>query len=110
MIRGHIALVRLLRAFMETSNLPWARVEFKNDKDDEGRAIYDPQRAEIAFRHRGKRVEVVIVAPSEERDHDPLPLGRLAARIDESEVIKGPIDQATWDLIAAAINREAAHA
>lgn len=106
MIRGHIALVRQLRAFMETSCLPWGQVKFRYDEDDDGRPIYDPRRAEMSFHHNGKSVDVVIVAPSDDRSEiDPLPLGKLAARID-GLVIKGPIDQVTWDRIVTAINAD----
>lgn len=108
MIRGHIALIRLLRAYMEGSLLPWGEVTFKNDHDDDGRVLYDAHRAEIAFTHRGTPVEVVIIAPSDERIEgaESLPLGRLAARIANDHVVKGPIDQTTWDRIVHAIHCE----
>lgn len=107
MIRGHVALVRLLQAFMEGSMLPWGKVRFINDKDEDGRIIYDDRQVEIAFDAGGQTVEVVIRAPSEERveDVDPLPLGRLAARFADGTVIKGPIDQAVWERIVAALDR-----
>jgi hypothetical protein len=107
MIHGHIALVRQLRAFMETSVLPWGNVRFRYDHDDEERPIYDDHRAEMSFRHNGKDIDVVIFAPSDQKTEgaESLPLGRLAARVD-GEVIKGPIDQTVWDQIAAEINKE----
>jgi|SRR5271166_2267509 len=105
MIRGHIALIRQLRAFMETSALPWADVKFKTEIGEDGRAIYDDARAEISFRHHDKAIDVYIVAPSPDQ-HDGVqghPLGMLAGRCDD-EVIKGPIDQSTWDAIVKLIN------
>lgn len=106
MIHGHIALVRQLRSFMETSCLPWGQVRFHYDHDDEERPIYDDRRAEMSFGHNGKDIEVVIQAPSDEKHEgtECLPLGKLAARVGGNTVIKGPIDQVTWDQIVAAIN------
>jgi hypothetical protein len=108
MIRGHVALIRLLRGYMEGSNLPWSGVEFNYERDEDGREIYDDHRAEIAFPCAGKRVEVVIIAPSDDRDAagECLPLGKLAGRIDGGQVIKGPIDQSTWDQIVKMIRSE----
>jgi hypothetical protein len=102
-IRRHVALVRQLQAFMEGSALPWGAVVFKYDKDDDGKPIYEPGRAEMSFTHRGRKVEVVIMSPSEERGENELPLGRLAARFEDGEIIKGPIDQAVWDRIVSAL-------
>lgn len=109
MIHGHVALVRLLQAFMEASGLPWAAVRFVNDKDEDGRTVYDERQVEIAFEHAGQTIEVVIRAPSDERMEgiDPLPLGRLAARFGDGSVVKGPIDQSVWERIVARLKRAA---
>jgi hypothetical protein len=108
LIHGHIALVRLLRSFMETSCLPWGEAHFVYDRDDEDRPIYDDRRAEMLFAHNGRDVEVMIVAPSDEKTEgvETFPLGKLAARIGRNTVIKGPIDQSTWDEIVAALNSD----
>lgn len=112
MIHGHIALVRLLRDFMERSQLPWANAEFRYDKDDEGRLILDERRAELSFALGGHSVDVVIHAPSDDASDgmERLPLGKLAARCGD-RVVKGPIDQVTWDTIVTMIqtNAEAAN-
>jgi hypothetical protein len=107
MIHGHIALVRQLRSFMETSCLPWGQAHFHYDMNDEDRPIYDDGRAEMSFQHNGKNIDVVIWAPSHEKAEgaESLPLGKLAARFD-GNLIKGPIDQTTWDEIVAAINSD----
>jgi hypothetical protein len=106
-IRGHIALVRMLQAYFEGSRLPWGKVTFKHDKDDDDRPIYERDRVELTFTHRGRDIGIVIFAPDEERPEEGagLPNGRLAARFDDGSIIKGPIDQATWDRIVAAINQ-----
>lgn len=107
MIRGHVALVRHLRAFMETSGLPWLQAHFKYEQDDDGRPIYERDRAEMSFAHNGKSVDVVIYAPSEDANHgEKLPLGKLAVRVDGVVMVKGPIDPVTWDRIVAAINAD----
>lgn len=107
MIRGHVALIRQLRAFMEGSALPWTQVKFNTAHDDDGRPFYDDHRCEVSFLHHGTRVNIVIFAPSTERIEgvEPLPNGRLAARCG-NEVIRGPIDTATWDAIMKLINQE----
>lgn len=105
MIRGHVALIRQLRCFMETSGLPWTAVKFITDHDEDGRPFFDDDRAEISFRHHGKDVGIYVVAPSSDRieGKENLPLGKLAGRV-EDRVVKGPLDQATWDSIIKLIN------
>ena len=105
MIRGHVALVRHLREFMERSGLPWGAVEFKYEIDEDGRPKLDDGRAEMAFSHRGRNIEIAIFAPAEVvvRGQEPLPLGRLSARC-RGQLVKGPIDQTTWDRIVALID------
>jgi len=108
MIRGHTALVRQLRAFMEASNLPWGDVHFAYDRDDDGRLILDDQRLEVSFTYDGQRCDVVIFAPSQNAIDgvEPLPLGRLAARCNH-RMVRGPIDQTTWDHIVSLIKSTA---
>lgn len=110
MINGHLALVRLLRDFMERSCLPWGETRFKYDKDEDGCVILDDQCAEFSFPHYGRPVDVMIEAPSDGTDAvEKLPLGKLAARYGQ-RVVKGPIDQATWDKIVDMIHaKEAAN-
>jgi len=109
MIHGYVTLRRQLRQFVNTIGMTWDEITFSPDRDDEGRIIGDDQRSEIAFRARnGKFVELVIFAPSTDKDHRPdgknvLPLGKVAARV-EGRVISGPIDQITWESIRQAIH------
>ena len=108
MIRGHIALVRQLRNFVEGCGLSWKEVTLRHERDEEGYILRDDDRQEIAFKSNGKFIEVAIFAPSLDETHRPdginiLPLGKLSARID-GHVIKGPLDQATWDIIRQAIH------
>ena len=108
MIRGHIALIRQLRHFVEDSGFPWRDVTLRHDKDEEGYILRDDDKAEISFHSNGKFVEVAIFTPSTDGEHRPdgkniLPLGKLSARID-GKVTSGPIDQATWDKIRQAIH------
>lgn len=104
MIRGHVALVRQLRAFMETSGLPWNKVRFISEYGDEGEPLIDDNRAEITFAVSGVQINITIWAPATEEipGIGLLPLGRLAARCG-GEVVKGPIDQTTWDAIVKLI-------
>jgi hypothetical protein len=107
-IRGHIALIRQLRSFVEAAGLPWNKVSIRHELDDEGYILRDDDKAEIALRTNGKFVEIAIFTPSSDETHRPdgkniLPLGKLSARID-GKVTSGPIDQATWDKIKQAIH------
>ena len=108
MIRGHIALVRILRGFMEGSRLPWSAVKFRYEQNDDMRNIYDAGRAEMSFPYRGQEFEVVIYAPTDDPwATERWPLGRIACRcVDDGEVIKGVLDQSTWDQIEAMIFRK----
>lgn len=96
MIRGHVALIRQLQSFMETSGLPWTGVQFKEQEDE---------RLEVAFVHNGKPVDIYLIAPTPERRDgaENFPLGKLAGRCGE-QVVKGPLDQSTWDRIVRLIN------
>lgn len=106
MIRGHVALVRQLRAFMENSNLPWQRVSWDYDTDEDGRTVYTDDRAEMHFPMHDSVARVAIFAPTADVDAgERLPLGRLACQY-KGQVVKGPIDQRTWDQIVEMINRE----
>lgn len=106
MIRGHVALIRQLRSFFETSSLPWGAVRFVNDHDEDGRVIYDDLHAQIKFTHRDKTFEIGIWAPSPDRieGRPNYPLGDLAARRN-GELVRGPIDQVTWDRIVEFMNK-----
>ena len=107
MIRGHVALVRQLRSFMEMSGLPWTAVRFRYDHDEDGRPYLDNNRIEISFQYRGHQCDVVILSPTEEpiEGVEHMPLGRIAGRCG-TRVVKGPIDQSTWDDIVRMINEE----
>lgn len=107
MIRGYIALRRQLRDFVDSCNVPWSDVTERYDRDEAGRILRDDDRAEIAFRHKGRLIELAIFAPSKDKDHRPdgkniLPLGKIAARIDGG-IVTGVIDSATWNSIKRAI-------
>lgn len=108
LIRGYIALRRQLRSFAESCNVAWRDVTERHERDEEGYIIRDDDRAEMAFYCNGKQVEVAIFAPSKDKDHRPdgvnvLPLGKLSACID-GQIIKGPLDQATFESIKRAIH------
>lgn len=60
MIRGHIALIRQLRHFVEDSGLPWRDVTLRHERDDDGYILRDDDKAEVAFHANGKFVEVAI--------------------------------------------------
>jgi hypothetical protein len=100
MISGHVALVRKLRSFMEESGLPWHGVHFVRERNDDGNIVMDDRRLDIWFPYENQKVDVYIIAPGETDPHcevqELLPNGKLAARKDGA-VVKGPIDQSTWD-------------
>jgi hypothetical protein len=102
MISGHAALMRTLHSFMEKSGLPWNQVNFVRQSNEDGGTILDPHRADVWFPHNNQRVDLYIVATGEtdphSEDRSPLPNGRIAARY-QGNVVKGPIDQSTWDNI-----------
>lgn len=105
MIGGSTGLLRQLQAFFETSALPWGAVTFKCDRDHNGVAVFDDDRIEISFKHRDRDIDVYIIAPSLDRIDgvETFPHGKLAARCDD-QVVKGPLDQSTWDAILKLIN------
>jgi hypothetical protein len=107
-IRGHIALIRQLRHFVEDSGLSWKNVTIRHERDEEGYILRDDDKAEISFPIDGKLIEVAIFCPSTDGEHRPdgkniLPLGKLSARIN-GHVTSGPIDQTTWDKIRDVIH------
>lgn len=106
MIRGHVALLRQLRSFMESSGLPWSIVELRHERNEDGRILTDDTRAEISFPYHGQIVDVVIYAPSTDKVDgvESFPLGKLAARTDDG-IVKGPIDPATWNQILEMVSK-----
>ncbi|TAL08275.1 MAG: hypothetical protein EPO02_13310 [Nitrospirae bacterium] len=107
MIRGHVAMVRQIRSFLERSHVPFSDIQFIYEKDDENRIILDEQFAEASFRVGGHVFEVAVRAPTEDgvEGIDPLPLGRIAVRLAGGRVlVKGPIDTSTWDEVEKIIN------
>lgn len=105
MIRGHVALIRQLRSFVESSGLSWGAVRFRYEHDEDGRPYLDNSRIEIGLTHGKHNCDVVIIAPMEEAlsGQEPMPLGRLVGRCGD-RVAKGPIDQATWNSIVEMLN------
>ncbi len=100
MIDRRIALIRTLRGFLERSGIPRDAVgmRYVNDND---------RLVGANFVWRGRDVFVQFVAPSQDQEEqferEVLPLGRISAYIDgNGPVIKGPINQRTWDDIMAA--------
>lgn len=106
MIRGHVALIRLLRSFVETSGIPWSDVTLQLEHDEDGRIVTDDTCAQISFSYHGHDVDVVIHAPSPDKIDgvELMALGKLAARC-EGKVIKGPIDPSTWNTILQTISK-----
>lgn len=107
MIRGYVALIRTLRAFMEESGLPWGSVHFVTERDDDNRPIWDDSRIEISFTHRDDHIGISIWAPAEKPipKIGSIPNGRIAVRSSRG-VISGPIDQSTWNDIINFISEE----
>jgi hypothetical protein len=100
MIDRRVALIRTLRGFLDSSGVPRdaAGMRYANGND---------RLVGANFVWRGRDVFVQFVAPSQDQDEqfegEVLPLGRISAYIDgNGPVIKGPINQRTWDDIIAA--------
>lgn len=103
MISGYASMVRQLRAFMEKSALPWQGVHFVNETDTDGRVFLNPRRLEVWFSYDNQKVDINIQLPNDENiDGEGLPLGKLAGR-KNGKVVKGPLDERTWDEIVAMI-------
>ena len=110
MIRGYTALIRQLRSFMETSGLPWGSIRTKSEYDEDGRYVTSEDSAEIVFLYGKRTINIAIWAPGTVLNGESLPLGRLVARSD-GKVVKGVIDQSTWNEIVKIIrNEEGAYA
>jgi hypothetical protein len=102
MIRGHVALIRQLRSFVETSGLPWGSIRIKSEYDEDGRRVSSEDSAEIVFLYGDRAINIAIWAPGTVLNGESLPLGRLVVRCDGA-VVKGPIDQSTWNEIVKLI-------
>jgi hypothetical protein len=91
-IRLNAAMARQLRAFIETSGVPWNSVTVRHGDDG---------RVDATFIFNSRRVEVYIVPPCQEPNDrfqgELLIHGRLAGRVDDGRAISGIIDQMTWD-------------
>lgn len=98
-------MVRQLRYFMEGSSLPWNAARIRSEYDEDGRLVGHEDNAEIVFLFGDRTINVAIWAPGTVLNGESLPLGRLVAR-SEGKVVRGPIDQTTWDEIAHFIRGE----
>lgn len=109
MLHGYMTLRRHVRAFLDSIGVNWNDINYQPERDEDGGVVRDDQRLEVSFRMPdGKLVELVVFAPSLDRDHKPdgknvLPLGKVAARINGC-IIQGPIDMLTWARIKRVIN------